>query len=207
MRCPACRAPAIEIDTACRQCGFSLEAADRAFGIPPALERPVTDPQQVLGMLAKRGVQSAVAKMERRFPQVRLAVVLAEAPAEAPLAAHAFWLFNRGQLSSAMESGGENRLVLLLIDTRTRQAAAMIGYGLEPLVRETQLHTCLQAASMALERGRFGQGIEAFLRELDRQLVEVCRLVPQQFGLSDESQWVDASAPGDELVDISGPLY
>lgn len=167
----------------------------------------MADADQALGLLARRSVLAAIAQVERRFPQVDIAVVLTEVPEQAPLAAYAFWLFNRGQLSSAIQSGGENRLVLLLIDTQTRQAVTMIGYGLEPLMRESQLQACLQAASVALERGRFGQGIEAFVRELDRQFLEVCRLVPRQFGLAEESQWVDASAPGGELVGMSGPLY
>lgn len=207
MRCPACRAPAIEIDTACRQCGFSLEAADRAFGIPPALDRPVADGAQVLGALARRSLLAEIAKLERRFPQVSFAVVLTQVPEQAIPAAYAFWLFNRGQLSSAIESGGENRLVLLMIDTETRQAVTMIGYGLEPLLREAQLQACLQAASVALGRGRHGQAIEAFVRELDRQLLEACRLVPQQFGLVDDTLWVDASAPGEGLMSTAETLY
>lgn len=207
MRCPACRAPAIEIDAACGQCGFSLEAADRAFGIAPTLERPIADLDDVLGMLTRRRALKVIADVERRFPQLNLAVVLIPVPDQAPLAAFAFWLFNRGQLSSALQKGGENRLVLLLIDTRTRQAAAMPGYGLEPLMKESQLQTCLQAACPALQRGRHGQAIEAFARELGRQLSELCRLLPTQFGLKDDAQWVDASAPGEDLVGMAENLY
>ncbi len=207
MRCPACRAPAIEIDAACGQCGFSLEAADRTFGIAPALERPITDFENVLGAMARRGVLKVIGEVERRFPQLRLAVVLMDVPDRSPLGAFAFWLFNRGQLSSALEKGGENRLVMLLIDTHTNHAAAMPGYGLEPLLKESQLQNCLEVASPALQHGRHGQAIEAFARELGRQLGELCQLLPRQFGLTDDARWVDASAPGEELVGTGETLY
>jgi uncharacterized membrane protein YgcG len=207
VRCPACRTPAIETDAACRQCGFSLEAADRAFGIAPMLERPISDSLEVLGSFARKKVARVIADLERRFPQVAVAVVLTEVPQQAPLAAYAFWIFNRSQLASAVEKGGANHLVLLLIDTQTGRAITMVGYGLEPFVQETHLQSCLQAAAHPLQRGHLGQAIEAFTRELDRQLGELCRLIPKQFGLVDEAQWVDATQEGESVMTTHESLY
>lgn len=207
VRCPACRTPAIETDAACRQCGFSLEVADRSFGIAPSLQRPVADADGVLGGFARRRVVQAIASVERRFPQLAIAAVLTEVPPQAPLAAYAFWLFNRGRLSSAVETGGENRLVMLLIDTGSDRAIAMVGYGLEPFLQELHLQTCLQAALQPLERGRFGPAIESFVRELDRQLCELCNLMPRQFGLNQEERWLDASAPGEDAVGLAESYY
>ncbi len=207
MRCPACRAPAIEIDAACRQCGFSLEAADRAFGIPPSLQRPIDDAADLLGMVARRRVLAAISALETSFPQLKVAVVLASVPEHTPLSAFAFWLFNRGQLSGAMEKGGENRLVLLLIDTHSSQSAAMMGYGLEPFMKESHLQACLQVAAPSLQNNRHGQAIEAFVRELDRQLREVCQSIPKQFGLAANSKWLDATSPGDTSIEAAETLY
>lgn len=207
MRCPACRAPAIEIDAACRQCGFSLEVADRAFGIPPVLERPIDDSASPLGMVPRRRALAVIRALEKNFPQVRVAVVLAAVPDQTPLSAFAFWLFNRGQLSGAMEKGGENHLVLLLIDTHTRQSAAMLGYGLEPFMKESHLQTCLQSAAPSLQNGRHGQAIEAFMRELDRQLRAVCQSIPKQFGLVEDSQWLDATTADGGAFETTGHIY
>lgn len=207
MRCPACRTPAIEIDAACRQCGFSLEAADRAFGIPPALQRPVDDAANLLGTAARKRVLAAISTVEKSFPQLKVAVVLAAAPEQIPLSAFAFWLFNRGQLSGAMDKGGENRLVLLLIDTHSSQCAAMMGYGLEPFMKESHLQTCLQTAAPGLKSGKHGQAIESFVRELDRQLREVCQSIPKQFGLAEESKWLDATAAGNEAMEVAETTY
>ncbi len=207
VRCPACRAPAIETDAACGQCGFSLEAADRVFGIAPSLQGPIADIGGVLGGFAQKRAAHVMAEVERRFPQLGIAVVLMEVPAQAPLVPYAFWLFNRGSLSSAVEKGGENRLVMLIIDTSSDRAIAMIGYGLEPFMQEMHLQSCLQAAEQPLRRKRYAQAIESFARELDRQLVELCRLVPKQFGLVKEELWLNAGAAGDGALGMAENRY
>ncbi|OYW73397.1 MAG: hypothetical protein B7Z37_21635 [Verrucomicrobia bacterium 12-59-8] len=181
--------------------------ADRAFGIAPALQRPIADITGTLGGFAQRRAANVIEKVERRFPQLSIAAVLMEVPAQAPLVAYAFWLFNRGSLSSAVAKGGENRLVMLLIDSNSDRAIAMVGYGLEPFMQERHLQSCLQAAEQPLRRRRYAQAIESFARELDRQLVELCRLVPKQFGLVDEALWLNAGAAGDGALGMAENRY
>jgi uncharacterized membrane protein YgcG len=176
--------------------------AERGFGIPPALKGPVADPEGVLGAWERRSAVRIIADVERRYPQVAFAAVLLAVPAEAPLSPYAFWIFNRGQLSSPVEKGGENRTVMLLIDLETNRGAAMVGYGLEPFVHDRHLQNCLNAAIIPLNRGQYGQAIEAFVREFERQIQEICRLLPRQFGLVDEDQWVDATLPADEAQEV-----
>lgn len=197
----------METDAACRQCGFSLELADRTFGIAPSLQGPIADTAGVLGALAHRRAAHVIDDVERKFPQLSVAVVLMDVPQQAPLIPYAFWLFNRSSLSSAVEKGGENRLVMLLVDTSSDRAITMVGYGLEPFLQEIHLQSCLQAAEQPLRRRRFAQAIESFARELDRQLVEMCRLVPKQFGLVQESQWLNACAAGEEALGMAENLY
>lgn len=181
--------------------------ADRTFGIAPALQRPIADVTRVLGAFSQRRAAHVIGEVERRFPQLSIAVVLLEVPQQVPLVPYAFWLFNRGSLSSAVEKGGGNHLVMLLIDTSTDRAIAMVGYGLEPFMQETHLQSCLQAAEQPLRRRRFAQAIESFARELDRQLVELCRLVPRQFGLVKEELWLNACAAGDGALGMAENRY
>lgn len=133
--------------------------------------------------------------------------MLIEVPQQAPLVPYAFWIFNRSQLSSAVDKGGDNRMVMLLIDTNSDRAIAMVGYGLEPFIQEIHLQSCLQAALQPLQRGRHAHAIESFARELERQLRELCRLVSKQFGLAQEARWLDASAPGEEAVGLAESQY
>lgn len=160
-----------------------------------------------LGTFAHKRAAHVITEVERRFPQVSIAVVLMEVPAQAPLVPYAFWIFNRGSLSSAVEKGGENHLVMLLIDTNSDRAITMVGYGLEPFIQEKHLQSCLQAAEQPLRRRRFAQAIESFARELDRQLVELWRLVPRQFGLVPEAQWLNACAAGEDALGMAENLY
>lgn len=181
--------------------------ADRTFGIAPTLQGPVADVDRVLGSFARQRVMRVIAQVERRFPQLAIAAVLMEVPQQAPLVPYAFWIFNRSQLSSAVEKGGENRLVMLLIDTNTDRAIAMVGYGLKPFIQEVPLQSCLQAALQPLQRGRHAQAIESFARELDRQLRELCLQLPKQFGLGEDTHWLDAGAPGEEAVGLAESFY
>lgn len=171
------------------------------------MHRPIADVTGVLGAFSLRRAAHVIGEVERRFPQLSIAAVLMDVPAQAPLLPYAFWLFNRGSLSSAVDKGGANHLVMLLIDTSTDRAITMVGYGLEPFMQEMHLQSCLQAAEQPLRRRRFVQAIESFARELDRQLVELCRLVPKQFGLVDEAQWLNAGAAGEDALGMAENLY
>jgi len=193
VRCPACQNPVIENDAACRHCGFTLEAADHHFGIAPSLTKPVADLVQVLSGSEMRKLDRAAQRLLNRFPQLDVAVVLAAVPAQVPLGAYVFWLFNRGQLSSASESGGGNHLVLFVIDTATQRAAAMAGYGLEPFLPEAQLHMCLNNYSQTSQRDGIAAGIMAFWKELDIQLTNIHRQIPRLFGLPGGEQHAEAN--------------
>lgn len=193
MRCPACRHPALEHDQACTQCGFSLDALAQSMGIPPMLSGPVADVAKVLSKGRRHSVQRAVHALHQRFPQVSFASVLADLSPEVPLALHAFWLFNKGSLFSAVERGGDNRGVLFLVDVPRSRAVAMIGYGLEPFVNETILEVCLNAASGSLAKEDFAASIESFIRELERQLTTIVQQLPQALGYVEDKLWVDSS--------------
>lgn len=207
MRCPACQSPVFENDAACRQCSFTLEAADRAFGVPPALHKPLTDASGALSRLARRRVEKSISQIEHRYPQIEVAVLLLNVPKQAPMSAFAFWLFNRGQLSSAVEKGGENRLVMLLVDLESERAVVMTGYGLEPFVQEAQLEMCLNRFSQQAQRGGLVDGIDGFLKELDVQLKTVVRQLPRQFGLAEDDAWQDVSGTGADEPALSGATF
>ncbi len=215
MRCPACRNPALEHDQVCMKCGFSLEALAPSMGIPPVLNAPLADVAAVLSAGDRRGVLRTVHSLHQRFPQVSFAAVLMEVATELPAALQAFWLFNRASLFSAVERGGDNHGVLLLVDTRSARAAAMIGYGLEPFVSEKHLEICLTAASASLSKKRHGAAVEAFVRELERQFTAVLPPLNRTFGYAENDvSWQDATLPTGQAAraaragaEDSGDLY
>jgi uncharacterized membrane protein YgcG len=197
MRCPACRHPALEHDPSCGQCGFSLDALGSLLGIPPRMDAPLADLASVLSASERRGALRAIHNLHQRFPQISFAAVMMEVSETVPSAVQAFWLFNRGSLFSAVEKGGDNHGVLLLLNTKREQASAMIGYGLEPFVGEMTLEVCLAAASGSLGKSQYGSAIEAFVRELERQMTGIIHQLPRTFGYNEGALWKETHESSD----------
>lgn len=161
------------------------------FGIPPQLERPVHDfTGSTFTKREFRKLGELIHQIERRFPQVQIAIVAAPSCDPSPLAAQAFWLFNRGALFSASDSGGDNFGILLLIDTDQSQATAIIGYGLEVLMPDEILAGCLEATRATLEKNALFHACTAFLGAVDRQLDSVYERSYRAFGLTEDDNWI-----------------
>jgi len=191
MRCPACQQETFETADQCAQCGFSLPALEKLMGFAPNLKPDVTD---MAGELTKKElnmVRRGIARLEHRFPQLRCAVVVSSTPPNITLPLHAFWLFNKGGLTSAVERGGANRLVLIVLDPEADKLACMIGYGLEPFVSEGRLIASLQAALPFLAADEPGAGIVACIAHLEVHLAEVAVSIDKAFGLGEEYEGLE----------------
>jgi hypothetical protein len=186
--CPSCQNPADGGQTICGACGFSLEEADRHLGIPPQLSAPVADRHQHLSASDVRKIATLTSDIEKQFPQVHLAVAIENLPPGVPLPVFTFWLFNRAGISSSVERGADNHLVLLVIDggnPRVSDASCMIGYGLEPFVQQEQLDSCLAAISPHLKARRHGKAALAFFTALQTVLQASCLRANQKEQLKD----------------------
>lgn len=193
MHCPACRQRITETEASCLQCGFSLEALATQMGIPPQLSPPVADLARVLGGSGRRSLINSIQFLEQRFPEVSASVVIAEVPKGLKPEVYAFWLFNRANLFSAVERGGDNHGLLLLIDPQTSLALATVGYGLEPFVSELTLEKCLRPAVPYLAKQKFAEAGVAFFREIERQFTELTQQLPNVFGYTESLPWLDAT--------------
>ena len=182
MRCPACQQPTFETAVECA-CGFSLPALDHLLSMPPMLAPGLNDGHGELTRSERRHVVSEIARLERSFPQVGFSVVLTSAPVEIGLSLYAFWLFNRTGIASALERGGANRQMLLVIDLHAGHAACIIGYGLEPFLGEAELANAMQAAVPLLSEAKLGQGISAFLTEVGCLLNDCVESLESTYGL------------------------
>ncbi len=191
MRCPACQHEIFETAEACPQCSFSLPALERVMGFAPSLKPDVTDMAGELTGKDLKRVRRAIARFQKRFPQARCAVVASHTPEKVSLPLYAFWLFNKGGLSSMVERGGANRLVLIVLDPAAQKLACMIGYGLEPFVSEGRMTACLQAALPFLASDEPGAGLCACIEQLETHLTEVAESLNQTFGLGDEYEHLE----------------
>lgn len=200
VRCPACQILLSEHDAACQQCGLSLDAVDKLLGIPPNLQKPITDTQGALTFLARKKVEHCITEIERRHPLLHASVIFMNVPQQVSVGVYAFWLFNRGGLCSPVDKGGANHHVMLLIDPATSRAAAIVGYGLEPFVSLEALQLCLNEFAGAARTGSLAAGVAAFLAELDERLRLLCDELPRQFGYDENADWYDSSVEG-QVID------
>jgi len=155
MRCPARQQLSFETAAECT-CGISLPALESFVGMTPMLGLGVND---LPNELTRREVMQEIARLERSLPQLGFSVVLTAAPREIGLSLDALWLFNRTGIANAVERGGANRQVLLVVDSDMGHAACMAGYGLEPFLGEELIHNALNAFSTALAAGQLSPGI------------------------------------------------
>jgi uncharacterized membrane protein YgcG len=148
------------------------------------LKPDVTDMVREFSRSELRRLENLCARLGRRFPQVRFAIIACAPPATVTLELYAFWLFNRGGLASAVERGGANRVVLLMLQPEAQQAVAMIGYGLEPFVPQPMLGTALDAALPHLRDDQPARAAEAYLQAFATQLEQVATGARRVFGLN-----------------------
>lgn len=193
MRCPACHALIGETDAACPVCHFSLAALESQIGPLSQIEAPVADLSRTLSAPELRRVAHEIHLLGQRYPQVKGIAIFADPPERLTDELYAFWLFNRGGLFSAVEKGGDNHGLLLLIAPASGTASVVLGYGLEALMPPAALQSCFAVTRAHLEKRRSTQAAEAFFREMQRQLEPYVPLWPQVFGLEEKAAWFDAT--------------
>jgi uncharacterized membrane protein YgcG len=141
-----------------------MNRASRLLGSLPRIMPGVEDAAALLKPREMRKLKERVRELERRFPQVHVHVMVRNFSPEQPIELFAFWIFNGGQLAQEAHKGGENRDVLFIIDPVNHRMALMVGYGLEPFLRQQALDHLLATAAPHMREQRWLVG---FLRVLD----------------------------------------
>lgn len=199
MRCPACRQPVHEGIESCAGCGFTLAALDPHLGIPPQLNAPVANPQGLLNAGQIRAITAAIRNLECGFPDIQGLVVAARAPEGLTPELYAFWLFNRTGLFSAVEKGGDNHGLLLLLEAGSHRAVAVLGYGLEPLLPEAAVSMALEYAAEGLTNRNPTEACAGFFGEIERQLRSMAGQWPALFGHEVHVPWFESATGSLEL--------
>jgi uncharacterized membrane protein YgcG len=198
MFCPSCNAALHEFDAACGRCAFSLAVCDAQFGLPPLLSHPVSDPKHHLSRLSHSTIVKAAQHLEQRFPQLRITTLVHSKPDSAEPKPYLFWIFNRGSLHNALEKAGSNHHILLWIDPAAKKMSSMVGYGLEPVLGHRPIQDALCSASPYLLTHQYAQATIAFIRELDRRLVELRHQLDTTFGWHPDQDWIALDEPAGE---------
>ena len=159
MKCPSCNAGFAAAVPQCPKCKLTLRRLDIRFGALPRHSRFLTDRTGQLPLRAIAELRDLLRLFKRKFPQSLFSVFVTGAVQGGTISEYTFWLANRARFSSLSAVGGENFDLLLGIDTHSRAAALVIGYGLESHVTERDLQRALADAASAFYVGDYGSGI------------------------------------------------
>ncbi|WP_411825932.1 hypothetical protein [Luteolibacter sp. AS25] len=139
-------------------------------GATPRLSPVVADTTAQLRSGEAGKISKRIGKIQRRFPQVLVQVVMHRFPEEHPFPMHAFWLFNAGAFAGEGKRGKNNFALMIAIDPYRKEAAIVPGYGLEPLLKEEALYHLLEMSGPAFQSRKWELGLEVLLDGLEQLL-------------------------------------
>ena len=166
MKCPRCVQRIHRAAQSCPHCGFTLADADERFGRGEVRLRSLTDGAGLLRRGEKGKVEAAMENINRRFPQVFIAVYTGSLGEVANLRQFGFWLLNRAAFEDVPVSKPNEAGILLTIDPESRAAGMTFGYLLDPYLEEEDTFDCLSRAHPHWLEGRYADGIVKALRHL-----------------------------------------
>ena len=127
-------------------------------------------------------MRKSIQRLQRRFPQLVVQLVMHRFPEEHPFSMHAFWLFNAGAFAGEGKRGQDNHALLILIDPFRQEAAIVPGYGLEPLLQREALDHLLEMSGPAFQDAKWQVGLEVLLEGLE-QLLESVSVADEGVGI------------------------
>lgn len=142
-------------------------------GAVPRLSPIVADTTGFLGGGIAGKASKAIQRLQRRFPQLTIQLVMHGFPVEHPFPMHAFWLFNAGAFAGEGKRGKDNHALLVVIDPYRKESAIVPGYGLEPLLKQEALNHLLEMSVPAFQSSKWLLGIEVLLEGLEQLLDSV----------------------------------
>lgn len=173
MVCPFCQTPLRADAVECTACRLTFPRTSALLGALPRLTPVVADTTQQLGPTNEAKLKKRIAKLQRRFPQLVMQVVVHAFPADHPFSLHAFWMFNAGNFAGDSKRGQDNHALLLALDPWRGETAIIPGYGLETFLKTEALDHLLELAGPAWEKQLWTEGILQVLDGLDQLLESV----------------------------------
>lgn len=142
-------------------------------GALPRLTPMVADTTGLLPLSDDAKLKKRIIRIQRRFPQLVLQVVIHAFPTEHPFAMHVFWMFNAGNFAGDIRRGKDNHALLVALDPVRGEAAIIPGYGLENFLKTETLDHLLELAAPAWQSTRWADGLLGMLDGLDLLLESI----------------------------------
>jgi uncharacterized membrane protein YgcG len=201
MKCPRCVQKIHRAAESCPHCGFSLADADVNFGAEDVRIRRLTDTAGLFRRDERQRVEAAMEKINRRFPQLFVAIYTGSLGEVANIRQFGFWLLNRAAFEDVPVEKPNEAGILITIDPESKAAGIVFGYLLDPFLEEADTFECLSRAHAHWLEGRYTDGILRALAHLDTILEKRSRQAqrdPEYF----ESKASGVSRKGDIVQGI-----
>ena len=183
MQCPYCQASLTETSAECPSCQLSLESVNALLGPVPRHQKGLNDNLAALEKRQQRKINSALARISRRFPQVEMHVLIKQFDPQYPISTHLFWIFNQGDFCASNRKGGKNHSILLGLDPKQGRIGLIVGYGLEPFLPQKALDHVLEKAQPSLGSGDLAKAILAVIDSLAELMEGICDGLADTLGL------------------------
>jgi uncharacterized membrane protein YgcG len=167
MKCPRCVQKIHRAAESCPHCGFSVADADANFGEEDVRIRSLTDTAGLFRRNERQRVESAMEKINQRFPQLFVAIYTGSLGEVANIRQFGFWLLNRAAFEDVPVEKPNEAGILITLDPDSKAAGIVFGYLLDPFLEETDTFECLSRAHAHWLEGRYTDGILRVLAHLD----------------------------------------
>lgn len=136
----------------------------------PRIAPVVADTTGRLNQATVKKLHKRIVRLQKKFPQLVMQVVMHRFSAEHPFSMNAFWMFNAGAFAGEMKRGNENFALLLLVDPDRKESAIVPGYGLEEALEQKALEHLLHMSSPAFQGADWDLGFEVIFEGLEQLL-------------------------------------
>ena len=168
--CPACSGAVRIASKWCPSCHFTgSHTIDMFAGISPPLPL-VFDAAEVLDPAKIRKIESAILKLQKKFPQFRWRVCTVCLPVDRRLSLFGFWLFNTAPLAEEERSESREWTVLLTVNALTGEAVVTAGYAVETCISDNDWVALLDRMEKPWSRGNPSGAILRFMAATSRHL-------------------------------------
>lgn len=162
--CPACKAKLEREAKWCPSCGFTGAKTLDMFGdeVPPLL--PMLDVANIWDEKDQCAIKAAVARFNRRFPQIQWRICGVALGPEISLPLFGFWLLNASPLAAEETADDRTWTVLLLMDSNTGRASVTAGYRAEIWLSDDMWERALSEIKQPFRAGNPGLAVSNFLK-------------------------------------------
>lgn len=171
MTCPSCRLVLDKADPSCPKCGFTMDVALKKFPFPAPKLEAVIDPSQTLTKEEAHSIRAQVGKLQKRLPQLQVFNCIVSLGSEIDLREFGFWLLNEGQIEGM--AGKKDFALLFLVDPKGQALSVTVGYGLEPIIMDSEWETLCNRCRDLFYRDKLAEGIGSFLTQAGDLLASV----------------------------------